>query len=157
MPQPVKPIPEGYHAVTPYLFIKGASQALDFYKQVFGAVERMRMPGPNNTIGHAEISINGSIIMLTDESPGMQALSPQTIGGSPVMIHLYVNDVDAVVNKAVAAGARLLHPVDDKFYGDRSGSLIDPWGHLWGIATHKEDVTPEEMQKRMAAMKKEPK
>jgi PhnB protein len=156
MPQKVKAIPDGYHSVTPYLFIKGATRALDFYKQVFGAVERMRMPGPNNTIGHAEITINGSIVMLADEAPSMNALSAETIGGTPVMIHVYVEDVDAVVNRAAAAGAKIVQPVEDKFYGDRSGSIIDPFGHLWGVATHKEDVTPEEMQKRMATLQKKP-
>ncbi len=152
MPEKTKPIPDGYNSITPYLFIKGAARAIDFYKQTFGAQEHMRMPGPNNTIGHAEISINGSRMMLADESPAMKALSPETIGGSPVMIHVYVPDVDAVVNKAIASGARLLHPVEDKFYGDRSGSFTDPFGHLWGVATHIEDVTPEEMQKRVAAL-----
>ena len=156
MPQKVKAIPDGYHSVTPYLFIKGATRALDFYKQVFGAVERMRMPGPNNTIGHAEMTINGSIVMLADEAPSMNALSAETIGGTPVMIHVYVEDVDAVVNRAAAAGAKIVQPVEDKFYGDRSGSIIDPFGHLWGVATHEEDLTPEEMQKRMATLQNKP-
>src|SRR5262245_34064906 len=154
MPQKVKPIPDGYTAITPYLFIKGAGQALDFYKKAFGAVERVRMPGPNNTVGHAEIEINGSVVMLADEAPSMQALSPQSVGGTPVLIYLYVDDVDTVVNRAVGAGAKVLQPVQDKFYGYRSGSILDPFGHLWGVATHKEDVTPEEMQKRMAALGK---
>jgi PhnB protein len=154
MPQQVKPIPDGYHAVTPYLFIKGATQALDFYKNVFAAVERMCIPGPNNTIGHAEISINGSVIMLADECPSLHARSPQSVGGTPVMIYVYMPDVDAVVAKALAAGAKLLEPVQDKFYGDRSGSILDPFGHLWGIATHKEDVSQEELQRRLAEMNK---
>ena len=152
MPKPVKPIPDGYQAVTPYLFIKGAAQAIEFYKQVFGATERLRIEGPNGTLGHAEISIGGSAIMMADECPAMKALSPQALGGTPVLIHLYVPDVDAVVKKAVAAGSKLLQPVEDKFYGDRSGSLLDPFGHLWGVATHREDVAPEEMKRRAAAM-----
>jgi len=154
MPQQVKPIPDGYSAVTPYLFIQGATKALDFYKQIFGAVERLRIPGPNSTVGHAEISINGAVIMLADECPSIHARSPQAVGGTPVMIHLYVHDVDAVVSKAVAAGAKLLDPVQDKFYGDRSGSILDPFGHLWGVATHTEDVSQEELQKRLAAFQK---
>ncbi len=152
MPASLKAIPDGYHSITPYLFIKGAAQAIEFYKNVFDAVERLRFPGPNGAVGHAEITINGSTLMLADEIASMSALSPQTIGGSPVMIHVYVPDVDSVFNKAIAAGARVLHPLEDKFYGDRSGSFTDPFGHLWGIATHKEDVSPEEMKRRAAAL-----
>jgi PhnB protein len=151
----VKPIPDGYHAVTPYLFIKGAARAIEFYKKVFGATERMRLDMPGGMIGHAELVIGDSAIMLADEAPSMRALSPPSIGGSPVMIHLYVEDVDAVFNRAVAAGASVLHPLENKFYGDRSASIVDPFGHLWGIATHKEDVTPEEIGRRAAAFKKD--
>jgi PhnB protein len=152
MPGTVKPIPEGYQVVTPYLIIKGAARAIEFYKQVFGAVERMRIPAGPDTVGHAELTVGGSVIMLADEFPSMGALSPQTVGGSPVMIHLYVEDVDAVFNRAVAAGATVLQPLEDKFYGDRSGSITDPFGHRWGIATHKEDVPPDELQRRAAAL-----
>ena len=148
----VKPIPDGYRAVTPYLFIKGAARAIDFYKQVFGATERMRLEMPGGTVGHAELALGDSVIMLGDECPSMKALGPQAIGGTPVMIHLYVPDVDATFSKAVAAGAKVLQPVEDKFYGDRSGSITDPFGHQWALATHKEDVPPEELRKRAAAM-----
>ncbi len=148
----VKPIPDGYRAVTPYLFIKGAARAIDFYKQVFGATERMRLEMPGGTIGHAELALGDSVIMLGDECPSMKALGPQAVGGTPVMIHLYVPDVDATFSKAVAAGAKVLQPVEDKFYGDRSGTITDPFGHQWGLATHKEDVPPEEIRKRAAAM-----
>jgi len=147
----VKPIPEGYHTATPYLYIKGAARAIEFYKQAFGATEMVRMPGPNGTVGHAEIKIGDSPIMLADERPEIGARSPETIGGSPVSILLYVEDVDGVFNKAVAAGAKVLRPVQDQFYGDRTGGVSDPFGHLWYIATHKEDVSPEEMRKRAAA------
>ena len=147
----VRPIPDGYHAVTPYLIVKGAAQAIDFYKKVFGAVELVRFGGPGGKIGHAEIKLGESTVMLADEHPEMDALSPQTIGGSPVGILLYVPDVDAVFTKAVSAGAKSLQPVEDKFYGDRSGTLTDPFGHKWTVATHKEDVTPEEMQRRAKA------
>lgn len=150
----VNAIPEGYTSVTPYLFISGATKAIEFYKDVFGAEERLRIPGPNNTIGHAEIAIHGAVIMLADECPQMHARCPKAIGGSPVMVHLYVQDADAVVKKATAAGATILDPVSDKFYGDRSGSIVDPFGHLWAVATHVEDVSPEEIQKRLAAMAK---
>jgi PhnB protein len=152
----VKAIPEGYHAVTPYLILKGASRAIDFYKQAFGASERMRMNAPNGTVGHAEIEIGGSAIMLADECPDMGFRSPQSIGGAAVSIHLYVQDVDAVFNKAVAAGAKVLRPVQDQFYGDRTGTLEDPFGHVWSIATHKEDLSMEELRKRAdAAMKQQ--
>jgi PhnB protein len=150
----VKPIPEGYHTVTPYLIVKGGAQALDFYKKAFGAVERLRMGGTDGKIGHAEITINGSAIMLADEFPEMGAVSPQTLGGSPVGIHLYVEDVDAQVAKAVAAGATVLRPLTDMFYGDRTATIADPFGHKWSLATHKEDVSHEELQKRAAAMMK---
>lgn len=147
----VKPIPEGFHTATPYLYVRSAARAIEFYKQAFGASEMVRMPGPNGTVGHAEIKIGDSPIMLADENPHVGARSPEAVGGSPVSNLLYVEDVDAVFNKAVAAGAKVLRPVTDQFYGDRSGGVSDPFGHLWYIATHKEDVSPEEMRKRAAA------
>lgn len=152
MPTNVKPIPDGYHTVTPYLIVKGGAQALEFYKKAFGAKEIMRMPGPEGKIGHAEIKIGDSPVMLADESPQMNARSPQTLGGSPISILLYVPDVDAMVKQALAAGAKEDRPIEDKFYGDRMGSVVDPFGHTWHIATHKEDVSMEEMRKRAAAM-----
>jgi PhnB protein len=146
-----KPIPDGYHTATPYLIVKGAAQAIEFYKKAFGATELMRMPQPGGKIGHAEIKIGESPIMLADESPDVGARSPQSIGGSPVSIMLYVEDVDRIFSQAVAAGAKVKRPVADQFYGDRTGGIEDPFGHLWYIATHKEDVSPEEMRKRAAA------
>jgi PhnB protein len=145
-------IPKGYHVVTPYLCVKDAARAIDFYKRAFGAKEIMRMPGPNGTIGHAEIQINDFRIMLADEFPEMNFRSPQAFGGTPVGINLYVKDVDAVAKKVVAAGAKLLRPVADQFYGDRSCSVEDPFGHVWHIATHVKDVSMREMKKRAAAM-----
>ncbi|MGB6200710.1 MAG: VOC family protein [Candidatus Acidiferrales bacterium] len=147
----VNPIPRGYHSLTPYLFIKGAAGAIDFYKTVFGATERMRMPGPDGRIMHAELQIGDSIVMLSDENPQMGALSPQSIGGTACGLNVYLADVDAATRKALELGAKLVRPVRDQFYGDRSGSIIDPFGHLWSVATHIEDVAPEEMQRRMAA------
>ena len=151
MPASVKPIPDGYATATPYLIVAEAARAIEFYKQAFGATELMRIPGPGGKVGHAEIRIGNSPIMLADEHPEMGARSPRAFGGSPITILLYVEDVDAVVRRAVAAGATLQRPVEDKFYGDRSGSVEDPFGHVWHIATHKEDVPLEEMQKRAAA------
>ena len=142
-------IPKGYNSVTPYLIIKGAAQAIDYYKKVFDAKVVVRMDGPNNTVGHAELQIGDSRIMLADENPQMGATSATTIGNSPVSLYLYIPDVDRVVEKAVAAGAKILKPVQDQFYGDRSGFLQDPFGHLWGIATHIEDVSEHEMKERM--------
>jgi PhnB protein len=150
----VKPIPDGYRSVSPYLFIRGAAQAIDFYKQAFDASERMRMPGPNGKIMHAELQIGDSMVMLADEFPEMSALSPETVGGTPVMIAIYVDDVDATFNRAIAAGAKPLRPVANQFYGDRSGSLVDPFGHKWNLATHVEDVSHEEMTRRTEAMMK---
>ncbi|HET9492570.1 MAG TPA: VOC family protein [Methylomirabilota bacterium] len=147
----VKPIPDGYHAVTPYLSVAGAAGAIDFYRKAFGAKEVMRMPGPNGTIGHAEIEIGGSRIMLADEYPDMNFRSPKSFGGSAVHIHLYVEDVDAVVKQAVSVGAKVLRPVADQFYGDRMGSLEDPFGHVWHVATHQTDLSMEELTKRAAA------
>ena len=134
-----KPIPEGYHTATAYLIIKDAAQAIEFYKKAFGATEVMRFAQPDGKIGHAEIKIGDSHIMLADEFPEMGARSPQSIGGSPVSILLYVEDVDAQAKLAVAAGAKVVRPVKDQFYGDRSGSFEDPFGHQWHIATHVED------------------
>jgi PhnB protein len=147
----VKPIPDGYHSVTPYLILNTASEAISFYKKALGAAEVMRMDDPAGKIHHAEISIGGSRIMLADEHPEIQALSPKTIGGSPVSIHLYVEDVDAAVERAVAAGAKLIRPVTDQFYGDRVGGVEDPFGYRWFIATHKEDLTMDEIRRRAAA------
>ncbi|HEU4344860.1 MAG TPA: VOC family protein [Candidatus Binatia bacterium] len=151
----VKAIPDGYHSVTPYLIVKGADRAIDFYKRVFGASQRMRMDGPNGTVGHAEIEIDGSAIMLADEFPDMGFRSPQSLGGAGVSLHLYVKDVDACFNKAIATGAKALRPVQDQFYGDRSGTLEDPFGHVWTISTHKEDVSPEELRRRSEAFMKQ--
>lgn len=146
----VKPIPDGYPQVTPYLCVDGAAGAIDFYADVFGATERMRMPGPDGRIGHAELGLGSSIIMLSDEYPEMGARGPRAVGGTPVTISVYVEDVDRVFDKAVAAGATALRPVQDQFYGDRSGQFEDPFGHRWSIATHIEDVSGEEMAKRAA-------
>ena len=151
MPDKVKPIPEGYHTVTPYLIVKGGNAAIEFYKKAFGAKELFRIPGPDGKVGHAEIGVGDSVVMLADEHPEMGAKSPQTIGGTPVSILLYVEDVDAVVRQAVAAGAKIQRPVEDKFYGDRMGTLDDPFGHVWHVATHIENVSPEDMKKRAAA------
>src|SRR5262249_4597867 len=141
----VKAIPDQYRGATPYLSIRGAAKALDFYKRAFGATEVMRLAQPDGRIGHAEVKIGDALIMLADEFPEMGFKSPQALGGSPVTIHFYVNDVDAVFKQALAAGAEARRPVADQFYGDRSGQLVDPFGHMWSIATHKEDVSPEEM------------
>jgi PhnB protein len=150
----VKPIPDGYHTVTPYLIIKGAARALDFYKQAFGATELFRMDGPGGRIGHAEIRIGDSPIMLADEHPEIGALSPQSRGGTSVSILLYVEDADKLTEQAVAAGATVLRPIQNQFYGDRSASLADPFGHQWHIATHVEDVPVDEMRKRAEAATK---
>jgi PhnB protein len=147
----VKPIPEGYPRVTPYLMVDGASAAIDFYTSVLGATERMRMSAPEDKVGHAELEIGNSVIMLADESPEMDARSPRTVGGTPVSLHVYVEDADATFERALEAGAKMLQPVEDKFYGDRSGSFEDPFGHRWHVATHVEDVPPGEMEERAAA------
>jgi PhnB protein len=149
---PAKPIPDGYHTATPYLIVDGAARAIDFYKQAFGAVELMRFDGPDGRVAHAEIKIGDSPIMVADEMPDMGYRSPGAYGGTPVGLMLYVTDVDAVFKQAIAAGGKEVRAVQDQFYGDRSGNLVDPFGHMWTISTHKEDVTPEEMQRRMAAM-----
>ncbi len=147
----VKPIPDGYPQVIPYLSVDGASAAIDFYVQVFEATERMRMPGPDDKIGHAEIEIGESLVMLADVFPDMGGQTPKSIGGTPVTIMVYVGDVDAVVDRAVAAGAIVDRPVETQFYGDRAGQFVDPFGHKWFVATHVEDVPPEEMDQRAAA------
>lgn len=148
----VKPIPHGYPRVTPYLYIDGATAAIDFYCAVFGGTERMRMPGPDGKVGHAEIVFGDSVVMLADEFPDMGALGPKTVGGTPMTLMVYVEDVDATIAKAVEAGATITQPIEDKFYGDRSGTITDPFGHSWSLATHIEDVPPEEMEARMKAM-----
>jgi PhnB protein len=147
----VKSIPEGFHNVTPYLYVRNAAGAIEFYKNVFGATEIMRMPGPDGRIMHAELRLGDSVVMLADENPHMGIMSPQTVGGFSAGMMLYVPNVDAVVQKAVENGAKALRPVKDQFYGDRSGSILDPFGHMWTVSTHVEDVAPEEMKKRMAA------
>ena len=146
----VNPIPDGYPRVTPYLIVNGAAAAIDFYKSVLGATERMRMAGPDGKLGHAELEIGDSVIMLADEHPEMNAVGPKTVGGTPVFLHVYVEDADSVFERAVEAGAEPLQPVEDKFYGDRSGGFEDPFGHHWNVATHVEDIPPDEMSKRAA-------
>ena len=148
----VKAIPDGYNSLTPYLVCKGAAKAIDFYTKAFGAVETVRMPGPNGQVMHAEVKIGDSILMLADENKERGALSPDTIGGTCVSVMFYTDDVDTVFNRAVSLGAKTEMPPADMFWGDRMGNLVDPFGHKWAIATHKEDVTPDEMQKRMAAI-----
>jgi len=148
----VKPIPDGYHSVTPYMIVKGAAKAIDFYKNAFGATELMRFPGPNNTVMHAEIKIGDSVVMLADEHESGPYRSPIAVGGTPISLMVYVEDVDTVFNQAVSLGAKSTREVEDQFYGDRSGNLTDPFGHVWHIATHIEDVAPEELRKRAAAV-----
>jgi uncharacterized glyoxalase superfamily protein PhnB len=149
-PRGVAAIPPGHHTVTPHLVIKGCAAAIDFYRRAFGAAEIYRMPGPDNAIMHAELHIGDSILYVCDEFPGMDCSSPQSIGGTTSTMHLYVPDVDAAFQKAVAAGARVVMPVMDMFWGDRYGKVADPFGHSWSLATHKEDVAPEQMQVRAA-------
>jgi len=150
----VKPIPDGYRSLTPYLIVDGASRAIEFYKAVFGATERMRLGAPGGRVGHAELEIGDSLIMLADEHPEIGARGPGAYGGSPVGLHVYVADADAVARKAAAAGAKLVSPLEDKFYGDRSGTIEDPFGHRWYVSTHIEDVPPDEIDRRVAAMAK---
>ena len=146
----VKPIPEGYHSVTPYLIIDGAASAIDYYKKAFGATELFRMEHQGK-VGHAEIKIGDSPIMLADEQPSMGYVGPKSVGGTPVSLMIYVEDVDKIYKQGIASGGLELKALQDQFYGDRSGTLKDPFGHIWTVATHKEDVTPEEMDKRIAA------
>lgn len=154
MSNQVNPVPDGYHSITPYLIVDGAAKAIEFYKEALGATEVMRMEWGEGKIGHAEIQIGDSRVMLADEHPEMGAKGPGAFGGSPVMMHLYLPEVDAVVERAVAAGAELERPVKDQFYGDRSGMIKDPFGHRWAISTHVEDLSPEEMERRKEAMAK---
>jgi PhnB protein len=152
----VKAIPDGYRSLTAYLIVADGAGAIEFCKKVFGAVERLRLVAPGGRIGHAELEIGDSVVMLADEHPPHDAWAPAHFGGSPVMLHLYVEDVDAVVARAVSAGATLKRQVENQFYGDRSGSFADPFGHTWHVATHIEDVTPEEIGRRaQEAMKQE--
>jgi PhnB protein len=144
----VKPIPDGYHSVTPYLIVRDAASAIEFYKKAFGATERMRFADPSGKVGHAEVQIGDSTVMLGDEHPDMGFRGPQSLGGSPVGLLIYVEDVDARFKQAVSAGATVVRPVQDQFYGDRSGTLNDPYGHVWTLSTHKEDVSLEEMHRR---------
>jgi PhnB protein len=153
MASAVKPIPDGYHTVTPYLIVDGASAAIEFYKKAFGAEELFRMPMPGGRVGHAELQIGNSRVMLADEFPEMDARGPKARGGTPVSILLYVTDCDAVFNRAVAAGGKVKRPMKDQFYGDRSGTLEDPFGHVWSVSTHKEDLSSEEIGRRMQSMK----
>jgi uncharacterized glyoxalase superfamily protein PhnB len=148
----VKPIPEGFHSITPHLAVRDAAKALAFYAKAFGAEEHFRMPGPGGIVMHAEMQIGDSKFMLGEEDPERGASSPQTIGGSPVSLMVYVKDVDAAFERAEKAGCTVQMPLEDMFWGDRYGKLQDPFGHHWSLATHKEDVAPEEMAKRMAAM-----
>jgi PhnB protein len=148
----VKPVPDGYPVVSPGLAIDGAAAAIEFYKNIFGATERMRMPGPDGKIAHCELMFGNSVVMLGDPAPDMDFLDPKTVGGTPVNLYVYVEDADAAFAAALAAGAKELTPMTTQFYGDRSGSFEDPWGHRWTVATHVEDVPPDEMDRRMAEM-----
>lgn len=150
-PSKVNPVPDGHHTLTPYLICDGAAAALDFYKRAFGAEEVFRMEGTGGKVGHAEMRVGDSKFMLADCHPEIGARSPQQLGGSPVSLLLYTADVDATVERAVKAGAKLFMPVENKFYGDRMGGVQDPFGHLWHVATHVEDVPPEELERRAAA------
>jgi len=143
-----KAIPDGYHSATPYLIVKGAANAIDYYKRAFGATELFRMADEKGTIGHAEIRIGDSVIMLADETPGAVCHTPRSLGGTSVGLMIYVNDVDSVFKRAVEAGGKSLRPLTNQFYGDRSGTLEDPYGHIWTVATHVEDVPPEELKRR---------
>ena len=151
----VKPIPDRYHSVTPYLSIKGAAEAIEFYKRAFSATELFRLVAPSGEIGHAEIKIGNSAIMLADPCETGPFRSPQSLGGSSIGLHVYVEDVDALFAQAVDAGAKVVKPVQDQFYGDRTGTLEDPFGHVWFLATHKKDLTPEEIKKRAEALFKQ--
>jgi PhnB protein len=152
----VKPIPEGYHTLTPYLSIQGAAAAIEFYQRAFGAVERFRLVAPNGDIGHAELKIGDSSIMLADDCGTEAAFhNPRTLGGSSIGLHLYVEDVDVRFAQAVEAGAKVIRPVQDQFYGDRTGTLEDPFGHVWFLATHTEDLSPEEIKRRAEALFKQ--
>ena len=151
----VSPIPEGYHSITPYLVMKNAAAAIEFYKKAFGAVELFRMPAPGGKVGHAEIKIGDSPVMLADEYPDMGFKGPESLGGTPVSLMIYVTDVDKIYPQAIAAGGKELRPLQTQFYGDRSGTLTDPFGHMWTICTHVEDIPEEELAKRAEAAMKE--
>lgn len=146
----VKPIPDGYHAITPYLSLRDATRAIAFYAKAFGAKLKLRMDAPGGKVGHAEMQFGDSMVMLADEAPEMDFMSPLARGGTSILMHLYVKDVDKTVAQAIAAGAKLIRPVEDQFYGDRAGGLEDPFGHRWYVATHKEELTPAQIRKRMA-------
>jgi len=152
----VKPVPEGYHTLTPYLAVDDASEAIDYYKKAFGAEERVRMNGPDGKVGHAELAVGDSLIMLSDPFPQASTRPPHELGGTSASVFMYVEDVDAVVKKAVDAGASVTMAVEDQFWGDRFGTITDPFGHVWSIATHVEDLSPQEIEERgkaaMAAM-----
>jgi PhnB protein len=150
----VKKIPDGYNTITPYLIVDGAARAIEFYKKAFGAEETVRMPGPDGRIGHAELRLGNSVIMLADQNPETGAKGPKTYGGSPVTLFVYVENVDKVFAQAVAAGATVERPLANQFYGDRTGGIVDPFGHKWYLATHIEDVAPDEMERRMKALPK---
>jgi PhnB protein len=150
----VQPMPSGYHNVTPYLSVAGAAEAIEFYKKALGAKEIMRMPGPDGKLGHVEIQLGDSRVMLSDEYKDMAFVGPKSLGGTTVHLHLYVKDADAQVEKAVAAGAKIVEPLEDKFYGDRSGCIEDPFGHRWHLSTHTRDVSPAEIRKAAAAFAK---
>ena len=151
----VKPVPDGYHTLTPYLIVRGGEKAIEFYKKAFGAVEELRLPTPDGKLMHAQIRIGGAPVLLVDEMPGWGVLGPKALKGSPVTIHLFVADVDAFVARAVKAGAEVTMPVADQFWGDRYGQIRDPFGHSWSVATHVRDLTPAEIGKAMKAMQKE--
>ncbi|MFE3444802.1 VOC family protein [Nocardia sp. NPDC059180] len=146
----VSPIPEGYPRICPGLAIDGAAEAIEFYKKILGATERMRMPGQDGKIAHCELQVGDSVLMLGDPAPELDFRDPKTVGGTPVNFNVYVPDSDAAYNAAIAAGATAIRPVETQFYGDRSGTFADPWGHQWTVATHVEDVAPDEMERRMA-------
>jgi len=148
----VKPIPDNYPRVSAYITVDGAAAAIEFYKSVLGATERGRLPGPDGRIGHAELTMGDSLIMLSDAFPDMGVRDPKDIGGTPVTLSVYVEDVDDVFARALAAGATEQRPVQNQFYGDRSGQFVDPWGHRWNVASRVENVSPEEMERRAAAM-----
>jgi PhnB protein len=152
----VKPIPDGYHSVTPYLIVADGAGAVAFYEKAFGATLRLKLDRPDGKIGHAELDIGDSVVMLADTYAGYEAWAPPHFGGSPVTLHLYVEDVDAVVSRAAAAGGKIVRPVQDQFYGDRGGAFTDPFGHVWHVATHVEDVPSDEINRRAAAARKEP-
>ena len=151
----VKPIPDGHNGVSPYLIVDGAARAIEFYKKAFGATEMFRHVAPGGKVGHAEVRIGDTVIMLADVHPEFDAHGPAHYGGSPVSLHLYVEDVDRIAQQAIAAGAKVKRPVADQFYGDRLGTLEDPFGHTWHVSTHIEDVSPEELDRRAAAAMKE--